>query len=129
MKNIIKVGALSLLLCGGLTACDSFFDSVPGVQYDLEGTFSNRQKTEQFLNNVYSYVPDETQERWPTSARGGIWTGGSLESNITWSWHITIPERSYMFSMHPLMSAYVSQLSFPLFMSSHSARYIFIAML
>ena len=66
MKNIIKVGALSLLLCGGLTACDSFFDSVPGVQYDLEGTFSNRQKTEQFLNNVYSYVPDETQERWPT---------------------------------------------------------------
>lgn len=89
MKNIIKVGALSLLLCGGLTACNSFFDSVPGVQYDLEGTFSNRQKTEQFLNNVYSYVPDETQERWPTSARGGIWTGGSLESNITWSWHIT----------------------------------------
>lgn len=89
MKNIIKVGALSLLLCGGLTACDSFFDSVPGVQYDLEGTFSNRQKTEQFLNNVYSYVPDETQERWPTSHGGGIWTGGSLESNITWSWHIT----------------------------------------
>lgn len=89
MKNILKIGVLGLLISTGLSSCNDFFDAIPGEQYDLDGTFSNRQKTEQYLNNVYSYVPDETQERFPTSGRGGIWTGGSLEANITWSWHIT----------------------------------------
>lgn len=76
-------------MSAALCSCNDFFDAIPGEQYDLEGTFSNRQKTEQYLNNVYSYVPDETQERFPNGNRGGIWTGGSLEGNITWSWHIT----------------------------------------
>ncbi len=89
MKNIFKIGVVGLLLATGLTSCNDFFDGIPGVQYDLETTFANRQRTEQFLNNVYSYVPDETQERWPTSNRGGIWTGGSLEADITWTWNIT----------------------------------------
>ncbi|WP_321332510.1 RagB/SusD family nutrient uptake outer membrane protein [uncultured Bacteroides sp.] len=89
MKNIFKTGALALSMIVGLCSCNDFFDSIPGEQYDLEGTFSSKAKTEQYLNNVYTYVPDETQERYPTSYRGGIWTGGSLEANITWSWQIT----------------------------------------
>lgn len=89
MKNIFKAGVLGLCMSAALCSCNDFFDAIPGEQYDLEGTFSNRQKTEQYLNNVYSYVPDETQERFPNGNRGGIWTGGSLEGNITWSWHIT----------------------------------------
>ena len=83
MKNIFKLGIWVLVMMTGLSSCDDFFDTIPGVQYDLEGTFSNRQKTEQFLNNVYSYVPDETMERNPLG-RGGIWTGGSIEGDITW---------------------------------------------
>lgn len=89
MKNIFKIGILSLFIVIGLSSCNDFFDAIPGNQYDLDATFSNRQKTEQYLNNVYSYVPDETQERFFTSGRGGIWTGGSIEANITWSWHQT----------------------------------------
>ena len=91
MKNILKIGAIGLLMSMGLCSCNDFFDSIPGEQYDLEATFSNRQKSEQFLNNVYSYVPDETRERWPTNGNnmGGIWSSGSLETNITWSWHIS----------------------------------------
>lgn len=89
MKNIFKIRVLALIMVTGLCSCNDFFDSIPGEQYDLEGTFSSKTKTEQYLNNVYSYVPDETQERWPTSNKGGIWTGGSLEANITWSWQIT----------------------------------------
>lgn len=91
MKNKLKIGALGLLMAMGLSSCNDFFDAIPGERYDLEGTFTNRQKTEQFLNNVYSYVPDETRERWPNSGlnMGGIWCSGSLETNITWSWHIS----------------------------------------
>lgn len=71
------------------SSCNSFFDAIPGEQYDLPSTFSNRQKTMDFLNNVYSFVPRETQERFPNGNLGGIWTGGSIEGNITWSWHIS----------------------------------------
>lgn len=74
MKNILLKGVLSFFVLVGLYSCDSFFDSIPGEQTDLEDTFTTKSKTEQFLNNVYNYVPDETQERFPTSYRGGIWT-------------------------------------------------------
>ena len=53
MKNIFKIGALGLLMSVGLSSCNDFFDAIPGEQYDMEDTFTNRQKTEQFLNNVY----------------------------------------------------------------------------
>ena len=91
MKNIFKIGALALSMIGGLCSCNDFFDSIPGEQYDLDGTFVNKQKTEQYLNNVYSYVPDETRERWPNNNNnmGGIWSAGSLETDVTWSWHIS----------------------------------------
>ena len=64
MKNIFKIGTLALCLAVGLSSCNDFFDAIPGEQYDLEDTFTNRSKTEQFLNNVYNYVPDETLERF-----------------------------------------------------------------
>ena len=89
MKNIFKIGALAILLTGGLCSCNDFFDAIPGERYDLDATFTNKTKTEEYLNNIYSHVPDETAERFPTSGRGGIWTGGSLEANITWAFQIT----------------------------------------
>lgn len=86
MKKILIACASAVLLMTGATSCNSFFDPIPGVQYDLETTFTNRTRTEEFLNNVYSYVPDETNERGPTTqgSMGGIWTAGSLEADITW---------------------------------------------
>ncbi|MBO5252162.1 MAG: RagB/SusD family nutrient uptake outer membrane protein [Bacteroidaceae bacterium] len=88
-KNILKIGAVLVSALIGFSSCNDFFDAIPGETYDMESTFANKSKTEQFLNNVYSYVPDETQERFPTSGRGGIWCAGSLETNITWDWHIS----------------------------------------
>lgn len=84
-KTIITLLSIALIMTGA-SSCESFFDSIPGVQYDLESTFSNSTRTQEFLNNVYSYVPDETNERSPLSQGliGGIWTGGSLEADITW---------------------------------------------
>ena len=84
MKNIFKIGTLALCLAVGLSSCNDFFDAIPGEQYDLEDTFTNRSKTEQFLNNVYNYVPDETLERSARNTMSGIWTTGSLECKLSW---------------------------------------------
>lgn len=86
MKKTIYTLAAAIFLISGTTSCESFFDPIPGEQYDLESTFTSRTRTEEFLNNVYSYVPDETNERTPLSqgSMGGIWTAGSLEADITW---------------------------------------------
>lgn len=84
MKNIFKRGTLVLCLAVGLSSCNDFFDAIPGQQYDLEDTFTNRSKTEQFLNNVYNYVPDETLERSAKNTMSGIWTTGSLECKLSW---------------------------------------------
>ncbi|MDE5890072.1 MAG: RagB/SusD family nutrient uptake outer membrane protein, partial [Bacteroidales bacterium] len=81
MKRIFLIWAAALLAVMGTASCESFFNPIPGEQYDLENTFTDRLKTEEFLNNVYSYVPDETNER----SEAGIWTAGSLEADITWS--------------------------------------------
>ena len=72
MKNIFKIGTLALCLVVGLSSCNDFFDAIPGEQYDLEDTFTNRSKTEQFLNNVYNYVPDETLERSARNTMSGF---------------------------------------------------------
>ena len=84
MKTLYKIAA-AVMIMASVSSCNDFFPTIPGTQYNLEDTFSDRNKTEEFLNNVYSYVPDETCERWPTYYAGGIWTGGSIEGDITWS--------------------------------------------
>jgi len=81
MKRIVLIWASALLAIMGTASCESFFKPIPGEQYDLENTFTDRLKTEEFLNNVYSYVPDETNER----SEAGIWTAGSIEADITWN--------------------------------------------
>jgi len=86
-----------LVLAGGLVfstvSCKNFFDTIPGVQYDIESTFTSRVKTEQYLNNVYSYVRDLTRESNPDQ-KGGIFIAASLEGGITftdkpsWDWNL-----------------------------------------
>lgn len=87
MKRVFTIGVSAALVILGLSSCNDFFGTIPGENYDLESTFTNRSKTEQYLNNVYSYVPEETNERNPFSqgSMAGPWTAGSLEADITWS--------------------------------------------
>ena len=65
MKNIFKKGTLALCLAVGLNSCNDFFDAIPGQQYDLEDTFTNRAKTQQFLNRSEERrVGKECRSRW-----------------------------------------------------------------
>ena len=94
MKRVFTIGVSAALVILGLSSCNDFFGTIPGENYDLESTFTNRSKTEQYLNNVYSYVPEETNERNPFSqgSMAGPWTAGSLEADITWSGNRTLTD-------------------------------------
>lgn len=83
MKKILIWTSL-LLVMFGAASCNSFFDPIPGTQYDMETTFADKNRTEQFLNNVYSYVPNETGERF-FGDMAGIWAAGSQECKINWT--------------------------------------------
>lgn len=83
MKNKIKVALLSGLLL--VTAsCNDYFDTVPGERMTLESVFQSKELTEKFLANVYSYIPDEHNQRQGGSTVG-VWTAASSEAEFTWS--------------------------------------------
>ncbi len=87
MKKVINIAVSALATVFALSACSDFFGTIPGERYDLESTFTNRIKTEEFLNNVYSYVPAETNERnmMSVGSMAGPWTAGSLEADVSWN--------------------------------------------
>lgn len=81
--NRLKQGILALI-CVGLSSCGDFFEPIPGVQFGLEETFTSRQRTEEYLNNVYSYVREVTDAIHPDTY-GGIFTEASLEGANRWN--------------------------------------------
>lgn len=84
MKNKLKQYILAASICVGLSACNDFFESIPGTQFGLEETFASKQRTEQYLNNVYNYVREVTDAIHPTTS-GGIFTEASLEGANRWN--------------------------------------------
>lgn len=88
-KNIITYISVSLLSLG-LNGCSDFIDNAPDDQLDLEMVFNDKTRTEDWLANVYSKVPDPywgfaKDIGWNTvgdditpSQRWLQWWGGSL---------------------------------------------------
>jgi len=75
-KKIIYICFLLPLLFG----CSDFLDQVPNDRQTMEEVFQKKLPTEQYLANVYSYVPDESgiQDAIP-------WTGNVDEIEVTWA--------------------------------------------
>jgi hypothetical protein len=84
MKKITII--LTILLSALLNSCTKdFLDQVPDDKLTLEETFSHQSTVENFLANVYSYIPDENRQRFVGSGNSGPWTAGSDEAEYVWS--------------------------------------------
>ncbi|WP_245832436.1 RagB/SusD family nutrient uptake outer membrane protein [Massilibacteroides vaginae] len=78
------------LVCGVFSSCADFIDNAPDDQLDLEMVFNDKTRTEDWLANVYSKVPDSYWQftrdiGWDTvgdditpSQRWLQWWGGTL---------------------------------------------------
>ena len=92
MKKIFILSIASLLIAGN-SGCKKFLDQVPNDRLTFEQSFAAKSTVDQLLGNVYSTLPDEMQQRFPTQgSNGGIgstsvtsgpWTGASDEADYT----------------------------------------------
>ena len=80
---------ISLICSTGFFSCKKFLDQVPNDRPTLEDVFQHRNTLESYLANIYSYIPDESNQRFVGSGNGngssGPWTGGSDEAKFTWT--------------------------------------------
>src|SRR5688572_3901090 len=87
MRKLIYILACAVM---SQMSCKKYLDQVPDDKLTLDQTFSNWSNASQFLNNVYSRVPDEYGQRDPGGDRNaGVWTCSSDEANLTWPDRIT----------------------------------------
>jgi hypothetical protein len=79
-KYIIKYAVLVLSLTMAITGCKKYLDQVPNDRITIEQVFLKKSSSEQYLANVYSYIPDESEEQTVNP-----WLGNADEADITWS--------------------------------------------
>jgi len=86
MKKIIKNIGLAGLALFTFISCNNYFESIPGGSMDLNMVFSNRGLAAKWLSNVYSYLPDETNQNYTggEDQTNGIWTPASIEGKLPW---------------------------------------------
>lgn len=72
-------------------SCNDYLDQVPQDILTLEKTFESRESSLRFLASVYTYMPDEFDQRSVGSGRGqgtsGAWVAGSDEAEYVWESH------------------------------------------
>lgn len=77
-RYIINLFAVSILLIFS-SSCEDFLDKQPTERLTMDEVFSVREETDDYLWNLYSYIPDESQ-MW----KGHPWVGASDEADMTW---------------------------------------------
>lgn len=70
----------SLLIGLSMTACSDYFDQIPDDRITIEEVFKKKKASEEYLANIYSYIPDESQQ-----VSGQPWGGTNDEMDITWT--------------------------------------------
>lgn len=78
-QHKIKIFVI-MVLSACFTSCEKFLNQVPDDRITMEEVFRKKGPSEQFLANVYSYVPDEWE-----AIHAVPWVGTSDEADLTWS--------------------------------------------
>ena len=75
---------VSLLACLLTTSCNDYFDQVPDDRLSLKEIFTTRDGALRYLSNVYTFLPDEFNQRQVHETSlyrtPGPWTGASDEA-------------------------------------------------
>ncbi|MGZ4023196.1 MAG: RagB/SusD family nutrient uptake outer membrane protein, partial [Flavisolibacter sp.] len=64
MKRLIIIGVSSFLLINLWSCKKGYLDQVPQDRTTIEQVFAHKNTVDNFLANVYSYVRDESDQRF-----------------------------------------------------------------
>lgn len=80
-----------ILIFPFIFSCSDYLSQVPQDILTLEKTFESRASSLRFLSSIYTYMPDEFDQRSAGSGRGqgtsGVWVTGSDEAEYVWESH------------------------------------------
>lgn len=86
MKKLISISIIAFLLIQVYSCKKGYLDQVPQDRTTIEQVFAHKNTVDNFLANVYSYIRDESSQRYIGGATsGGPWTGASDEAEYDWS--------------------------------------------
>lgn len=83
--NILKRTGVFLVILLSAVSCSDFLSQVPDDRLTLEAAFEQRGQVEDFLANIYSRLPHETQRF--VGGNNGPWTGASDEAEFVWPYY------------------------------------------
>lgn len=79
-KYLIYIFALCLF---PVSSCNKYFDQVPDDRITIEEVFQKKTPSEDYLANVYSYIPDQSSQYNDVP-----WAGNSDEIEVAWARYI-----------------------------------------
>lgn len=85
----IITGVLTLF---GASSCSDYLDQVPSDILTLDKVFETRDNSMDYLASVYTYMPDEFEQRWTASGASsqgtsGAWVAGCDEGEYVWDFN------------------------------------------
>ncbi len=69
------------------SSCSKYLDQIPDNILTTDEVWKSKSRTENFLANIYSAVPNEFIQRFAPSNNAGPWTAGSDEAKYTWDFN------------------------------------------
>ena len=82
-KKYINTIVATLLLFG-ISSCSDYLNQVPADLLTMEKIFETRESTQTYLSSIYTYMPDEFEQRWTAAGyksqgTSGVWVAGCDE--------------------------------------------------
>ncbi|HLR32139.1 MAG TPA: RagB/SusD family nutrient uptake outer membrane protein, partial [Fodinibius sp.] len=81
--NILKRVGIVLVIAVVGVSCSDYLSQVPDDRLTLDDAFQQRNHVLDFLANIYSRLPHDTQRF--VGGNNGPWTGASDEAEFVWS--------------------------------------------
>lgn len=82
MKLRFIILSAAVLVLG--VSCKKYLQTVPSDVLTIDDIFTSKANVDQYLANIYSYLPDEMEQRFAGANNSGVWEGASDEAKYNW---------------------------------------------
>ncbi|MGC4232082.1 MAG: RagB/SusD family nutrient uptake outer membrane protein [Niabella sp.] len=85
MKKLLYILGVAALFT--TVSCGKYLDQIPDNILTADDIWKSKNRTENFLANIYSAIPNELAQRFVNNGNSGPWNAASDESKYTWDFN------------------------------------------